>query len=223
MKEKLGILFLHHTRNPVTLNNLQSIRRCNPDATIVTMSPDEPLEDGYSLNKTPELKKVHSELPQRREDSLVASWFLQKRETCDKWWIVEWDLFCEVSVSEYYQNVWHFPFVAPSVCLPYRDLHWFWFQKTQGMPEEYKPFLMGALPFVFLMSEEALGATCRMLIDCPFTTGNSELRFATAANRSGYAPCGYSPPNDRLTWRPWSRLTGPKTIFHPVKHYVDYR
>jgi len=223
MHGKLGILFLHHTRNDVTLHNLELIRQRHPGAVVATMSANEPLQDGYTLNNTPSLKRLHSQLPQRREDSLVCSWFLQKKEQCDKWWIVEWDVFCEVSVFDYYKSVWNYPFVASTVCLRYRDLHWYWFQKLDGTPEEYVPYIIGALPFLFLLSEPALEATCRMLLDHPFTSANSEVRFATAANRSGYAPCGFSPPNDRMICQPWKRLEGPPAIFHPVKHHVDYR
>ena len=220
---KLGILFLHHTQNAVTLNNLQSVRRQNPKATVVTMSPDNPLPGGYCLTDTPHLKEFHSQMPKRREDFLVCSWFLQKKEKCDKWWIIEWDVFCEVPVVDYYKDVWHYSFVASSVCLPNREPSWYWFRHAAGTPESYRPYIMGALPFLFLFSEAALDATCQMLLDDPFTVGNSELRFATAANRCGYPPCGFSPPRDRITWRAFKKISGSPTIFHPVKHLVDYR
>jgi len=220
---KLGILFLHHTNCEVTRNNLKVVQRYNPGATVVTMSADDPLPGGYSLNATADLKTIHSELPKRREDSLVCSWFLQKRESCDKWFIMEWDAYCEMSVAEYYKCVWQYPFVASSVCLLNREPNWHWFKKVENIPEGYLPYVMGALPFLFLLSEFALEATCRMLIENPFTSGNSELRFATAANRCGFPPCGFSPPNDQITWRPLNRVNGTRTIFHPVKHVVDYR
>jgi hypothetical protein len=220
---KLGILFLHHTHNQVTQHNLRTIRRHNPQATLATMGSDQPLPGGYTLNDTPELKRLHLQMPKRRVDLLVCSWFVQKREKCDRWWIAEWDVYCEMPVFEYYQPVWDFPFVASSLRLSYREPRWNWFGVTQGTPDEYRPYLIGAVPFIYLISEAALGATCRMLMRCRFFSGNSEMRFATAANRSGYPPCGFSPPNDKITWIEWKRVAGLPTIFHPVKHIVDYR
>ena len=219
---KLGILFLHHSRNGITLNNLHSIQRHNPKAIIATMSPDEIFPGGYSLNQTPKLKGLHARRPKGHGDLLVCSWFLQRKEKCDKWWIVEWDTFCEISVAQYYRSVWHYPFITAKVCLRHREPDWEWF-RAGCVTQEYGSFVMGAVPFLYLLSEQALEGTCRMLIDHPLDFGNSELRFATAANRAGYAPCGFSPPNDRITWITWNRITGPRTIFHPVKHYVDYR
>lgn len=221
--DELGILFLHHACDPVTLRNLESIRRNNPKATLVTFSASEPLKGGYSLDQTPDLKQIHAQLPTRRTDVLVCSWYLQKREKCDKWWIVEWDLYCEMAATEYYWPVWHYPFVASSVRLRHREPNWNWFRALQGTPESYEPHIIGAVPFIFLMSETALESTCRMLLNNPFYSGNAELRFATAANRAGFPPCGFSPQNDRITWITWDRITGSKNIFHPVKHVVDYR
>jgi hypothetical protein len=81
---------------------------------------------------------------------------------------------------------------------------------------------MGALPFLYLVSEAALSATCTMLVDEPILTGNCELRYATAANRSGFAPCGFSPPNDQVTWIAWKQLPDYPTIVHPVKQRFEY-
>jgi len=223
MTEKLGIIFLHHNCNDVTINNLKSIRKHNPEAIVNTISSNEPLPDGYSLKDTPDIEKLHTATQLRGSDWLVCSWFRQRRESCDKWWIVEWDTFCEISVHDYYKPVWNHPFVASSVQLPYRETNWWWFQKVDDLPQTYKPYAIGAVPFLYLMSEHVLELICRMLLESPFTAGNGELRFTTAANKCGFPPCGYSPPNDRITWIEWHKLIGDKAIFHPVKHIVDYR
>ena len=221
MRGKLGILFLHHNVNNIVLNNLQSIREHNPDAVIATISAGEILPNGYSIDATPELKARHSVAPSRSSDWIVCSWFLQRKEKCEKWWIVEWDTFCRTSVQDYYTPVLNFPFVASSVRLPHRDPQWIWFRDFIHISEEYLPYLMGATPFLYLMSDEALTATCTELLKRPFNFGNGELRFSTIANKCGFTPCGYSPPNDQITWLNWDSLADLKTIFHPVKHYVN--
>jgi hypothetical protein len=220
-KEKTGILFLHHEINEIVLNNLQSAKRHNPEATIATISAGPILPNGYTIDATPDIKKLHSDAPTRSSDWLVCSWFLQRREKCEKWWIIEWDTFCRVSLRKYYSPVWEFPFVASSIRLPYRDPQWIWFREFAYTPEEYFPYLMGATPFLYLVSDAALIAICKTLLKKSFICGNGELRFATTANKCGFPPCGYSPPDDQITWINWESLSDRKTIFHPVKHYVQ--
>jgi hypothetical protein len=225
MKDQLGIVFLHHNCDPVTENNLRSIREHNPGATIVTMSAGTPFPGGYTVEQTPLIRRLHSRLVRQSGDWLLCSWFTQRQEICDKWWVVEWDTFCTVSVREYYRLVWDYPFVASSVRLTYREPEWSWFQifETKSpppLPEDYRPYLMGAVPFCYLLSEPALAAICTMLLKHPLTAGNCELRFTTAANRCGYLPCGFSPPNDQITWITWKTLPPNPAIAHPIKHKV---
>ncbi len=221
MTQTLGVLFLHHNETAVVVDNLRSARNNNPDATIITMSAGAPLRGGYSLHATPVLKKLHSMNAKRSSDWLVCSWFMQRREKCSKWWIIEWDVFCGISARDYYRPVWRFPFVASSVRLLYREPGWWWFSRMKDMPDDYRPYAMGAVPFLYLLSDLALSAICRTLLSAPFTAGNGELRFATAANKCGFPPCGYSPPNDQITWMDHSPPVCPRTISHPVKFHVS--
>jgi hypothetical protein len=220
MTEKLGILFLHHRSDKVVLNNLASIRRQNRGATVVTMSAGTPLNGGYSLQNTPELQARHSLTARRGSDWLVCSWYVQRREKCDKWWIVEWDTYCTMSAREYYRPVWDFPFVASSVRLINREPEWVWFLKRADLPRELSSHATGAVPFLYLVSERALKRICTLLMKCSSAAGNGELRFATAANKCGFPPCAYSPPGDQITWMPWRRIARRKAIFHPVKYLV---
>jgi hypothetical protein len=218
--KRFGILFLHHHRSAVVLNNLRSVKRNNPNATVVTISAGIPLPGGYSLDRTPALKKQHSLNVERSSDCLVCSWFTQRQEICDKWWIIEWDTYCEISARDYYRPVWSFPFVASIIHRPDRDPNWPWFSGIKDMRNEYKGYAMGALPFLYLLSDPALTATCRTLLAAPLTAGNGELRFATAANKCGFPPYAYSPPNNQISWKNHPSLVKPRTIAHPIKFYA---
>jgi hypothetical protein len=223
MASKLGVLFLHYHIDEVVRNNLASVRRENPEAVVATISTNrETFPNGYSVDDTPEIKKLHSIHPYFSSDWLICSWVAQRREKCEKWWIVEWDVYCRMSVRDYYKPVWHFPFVASSVKLRYRDPDWHWFGDMSKVPKEYRPYAMGASPVIYLMEDEALTATCQEMLRKPFDT-ICEFRFATMANACGYPPCGYSPPPDGITWLPWTRLPPDKRIFHPVKFLVHDR
>jgi hypothetical protein len=85
------------------------------------------------------------------------------------------------------------------------------------MPEVFQPFAIGATPFLYLVSEPVLTAVCHALMQTPISAGNGELRFATAANKCGFPPCAFSPPNDQITWQEWDTLDGNGKIVHPVK------
>ncbi len=220
MTAELGILFLHHEVDAAVKSNLASVKKQNPRATIVTMSAGERFPNGYGIEATSDIERLHSENPARSSDWLVCSWFVQRRERCRKWWIIEWDTFCDVSVKEYYRAVWNFPFVASSVRLTYREPEWSWFRETRDLPKKFRPFAMGAVPFLYFVSDHALSRICRMLLRNPFTAGNGELRFATVANACGFAPCGFSPPDDRITWIEWNSLDVRNKIVHPVKRPV---
>lgn len=217
MREKLGIIFLHHNVNAVVKANLESIRRHNPRATVVTISAAEALPGGYALSRTPKIRKLHSVNPKKSSDWLVCSWFTQRREKCSKWWIVEWDTFCTMSVREYYRPVWHFPFVTSGIRLRYREEDWGWFHRAKFMPVPFRPYAIGGAPFIYLVSEQALKAVCTTLTKWPFLAGNGELRFCTVANWAGYPPCGFSPPRDLITWRTLNAIPRYPGIFHPVK------
>lgn len=221
MSRSLGILFLHHTANRPTQANLASIRKHNPAAKIATIGTERKLPDGYSLKATPEIKRLHAINPQRSSDWLVCSWFLQRRECCRKWWIVEWDTFCSTSVRDYYRPVWNYPFVASSVRLLRREPEWTWFHDAPRLPEPLRPFAMGAVPFLYLVSESVLKRVCAKLLQNPSSVGNSELRFSTAANACGFPPCGFSPPDDRIGWISAGPVNDRRAIFHPVKDFTS--
>jgi len=217
MAEKLGIIFLHHNTSPEARRNLASIRAHNSDAVLVTMSAGEPFKNGYTLQSTPDLKPLHALDPAQSPDWLLCSWFTQRQEQCDKWWIVEWDTFARVSVRDYYRAVWEYPFVASSVRLPYREPEWAWFNKISNLPPIYSSSLVGGVPFIYLVSDDVIKRACTTLLEVPITSGNGELRFPTAASSCGFPPCGYSPPRDRITWIQWRSLPDERAVFHPVK------
>jgi hypothetical protein len=227
MTDKLGIIFMHHAADAVTLHNLASVRRCNPEAQIFTISAGAALPGGYSLNATPLLKTWHEQLPKRSGDRLLLSLFSQLRaeDVCDKWWITEWDVFCHQSVREFYGPVWSQPFVASASRFLNREPEWSWFGKLErelkknpaGLPSGYRQHVCGIVPFISLLSHVALDAICRQLMADPIFVGNSEVRLATAAARCGYRPCIYSPPDDQITWIDWEKLPPNPKIVYPVK------
>src|SRR6187402_1271992 len=90
----IGIVFLHHRCDPVTLNNLQSFKRHNPYATIVTVGATQPLPGGYSILDFPIYREawarqmLYAELQANSPDLLVYAWYANRHENCNRWIIV---------------------------------------------------------------------------------------------------------------------------------------
>ena len=147
MIERLGILFLHHHVDHVVKNNLRSIRLHNPDVFLTSVSAGEPLPGGHTIAPTSQLKWLHSTLHSRSSDRLVCSWYIQRQphEICDKWWIVEWDVFCNMAIRVSDRSVWDFPFVVPSVRLPHREPEWHWFGQVREKEVKKEPRNAGGL------------------------------------------------------------------------------
>ncbi len=220
-ERELGVLLLHHDTDPVTINNRDSIAKHNPGVAIATISAEASFVDGYSPFLTPQLYNVYLREPKAFNDMLVCSWFIQRREICKKWWIVEWDTYCSMPIREYYRDVWHRPFVASEVYSTKRPVDWHWFHNIKDLPADCQPYAMGAVPFLYLISEEALTAVCEYMIRKPLLVPNNELRFASIANRCGFPPFAFTPPGNQISWiRPASRPIG-RGIYHPVKHLVS--
>lgn len=79
---------------------------------MATMSAGKKFPNGYNIDATPEIKRLHSAIVSCVNDWLVCSWFLQRRERCAKWRIIEWDAFCAASVRDYYRPLRDFPLLA---------------------------------------------------------------------------------------------------------------
>jgi hypothetical protein len=147
---KLGIIFLHHEITAVVKQNLRSVRRANPAATVVTIGSGVPLPGGYTLRATPDLQELFELDSHNGDDWLVCSWYEQRRERCAKWWIIKADVRCRMPVEEFYGPVWEFPFVVSAVHLRYREPRWHGWDMRARVPKAYQPFMTGAEPFLYL-------------------------------------------------------------------------
>ena len=228
-REKLGIVFLHHRTDDVTLNNLRSFQHWNPAATIVTMSSEESLPGGYSIQNMPgwaERWREHtakSDLRARSADLLVYAWYENRREHCHRWLLVEWDSYCACPVDKFFGELIERDLVASVVHLPGENGEsWWWFGERQSLPERLRSYAAGVTPFSFiLVSDRALSAMCRMLPSGNLGNGNCELRFASLARACGFHPLANRQGAGRNDWRliPKNTQIG-WGMWHPVKWLV---
>lgn len=225
----LGIVFLHHRSDAVTLNNLQSFREWNPGATMVTMSAEEALPGGYSIREMEgwaERWREHTSrewLRARSTDLLVYAWYANRREQCERWVLVEWDAFCACSVEEYFGGLMKRDVVGGTVRVPGdNDEPWYWFRERETLPEALRESAAGIVPFSFiLVSNHALSAMCEMLPEGDLGNGNGELRFASLARAAGFQPLPNRVGEGRNDWQPIPEGTPlGRGMWHPVKWLV---
>lgn len=229
VKNKLGIVFLHHRVDAVTLNNLQSFRRWNPDATIVTMSANESLPEGYSIQRMAgwvdrwRKQTAKPGLRARSTDILVYAWYHNRLEDCEKWLLVEWDSYCACPVEEYFGMLMEKDLVASTVHLQEDGGNWSWFRKSRSLPEGIQSDAAGVVPFsLVLISDSTLSSMCKMLPCGDLGDGNGELRFASLARACGVTPHPNPFAPGKNGWSPLRRgtLLG-RGMWHPVKWLSD--
>jgi len=224
----VGIVFLHHQVDAITENNLKSFRDWNPEATIVTVSAGEPFPGGYSIRDLPQgpFWEEHNwkwKMQSRIADVLLYSWYLNRREHCDRWVVVEWDAYCGMPVEKFFEHVWDFDLVAASTRWPHRDWEWFWFSTVKTLPDDLQPFALGLVPFCFLMMKDhVLSAVCDRVPWEHLGCCNAELRFGTLACAAGFGAVS----NPLAQWNISSRELPEHSpvhqgMWHPVKWLVS--
>jgi hypothetical protein len=226
--QRLGIIFLHHQIDSVTLNNLESFRRWNPNTPLITVTAGQALKGGFSLRAHPgecDRWKSHTAVPWRlakSADVLVYLWYPHRRVHCEYWVIVEWDSYCGMPVEDFFSLVADFRFVGPSIRLRNREPEWHWFSQASTLPVELRGYAMGVVPFSFLLVEDALLAEiCARapwggLGDC-----NAELRFATLAHACGCPAVAHPLAGWNISWTPLPEDAPVHFgMWHPVKFLV---
>jgi hypothetical protein len=228
---EIGILFLHHCADEVTMNNLESFRRWNPGMPIVTMSGNDPLPGGYAMRDFSEHAARWEQVisaPRgcwRSSDLLLYAWFMNRRERCQRWLVVEWDAYCAMRVEDFLAPVREFDLVAPCVRWPNREPEYGWFATVHTLPPDLRPFATAVVPFCFLMiSEAVLEAVCARVPWEQLGECNGELRFGTVAHACGYVPAANPLANWNITWQPHGETAPVHTgMWHPVKWLVAAR
>jgi hypothetical protein len=229
-QERIGVVFLHHRADPVTLRNLESFREWNPDLTIVTMTSDERIEGGYSIQDDETISQVWREQtvghePDRKQrlgDLLLYGWYRNRREQCDRWLVVEWDCFCAMSVREFIEPVAAYPFVAATVVYQHQQPGWPWFGTVKTLPARLQPFAMGAAPCAFvILKDEALDALVKLVPWETMGKANSEVRLGTLANAAGFPAVPHPEAGGKIGWQPLPLMHPiPPGMWHPIKYLV---
>lgn len=234
MLPEFGIVFLHHRKDDVTLNNLATFREWNPGVPLVTMSgSEERIEGGYTIHDFPEeavqwtRHTSGGELRGRSADLLVYAWHRHRRERARHWVLVEWDAYCGMPLSEFYSPVRDHDLVAPAVRWPLREPEWSWFHQKWTLPDWLAAKSVGVMPFCFLwVADAVLEEMVRLVPWDQLGRCNSELRFGSLAHAAGFIPTSHPSVHWNIGWKPLREGTPVEAapgVWHPVKWLAPRR
>lgn len=184
--------------------NRRTFERYNPDADVITIiNPFEDLKTAWLSS-----------------DLAVFMWYAahQHEINSNRFLIVEWDCWCDMSAEEYYQYVWNHDFVAPTVVYPERDT-WHWFNTIGDLPDRARLYATGIIPFCgILMSDKAMRAITAEILKPEYASLNSELRLPTIATMLGFHPVPNPVCSRGITWKNSVPFAGQfKGLHHPRK------
>lgn len=159
-------------------------------------------------------------------DNIVYRWFLSKDSIlADRYFIFDYDAFCNDSVLNVYNEVWDKQFAASDHFSYNERPDWVWFEKYKDQLIDYTPYLHGIVPMNGLMishdylrqiiaeqinntvwsniiSELRVGTICKLL------NLNIDFIYANPYMRNNNTPFASLLPANYLM---------KKGIFHPVK------
>ena len=106
MKEKLGIIFLYHKEDRLTLHHLDKLKESNPHTRIVpvTYNTTASIPNSIDVGKFRMDWTIRS--PWSNIDSIFYLWFKNREFDAEKYVVIEYDVFCSVDLIKHFASVW---------------------------------------------------------------------------------------------------------------------
>jgi len=214
---ELGILFLYHKTDKVTNRNLGSFVSSNPHHCIVPISVQKGMyfQSGYWLEHAEAWERLTNYEPKRcwyNMDMAYYEYYRMRRENCKRWLLVEWDVYCNGRVEDFFGTLWNEDFVSSNVHRPGGG--WNWFKETRLLPDAVRPYAMGISPLAGTLVSDACME--RMVLDSWMLDVFCELRMATLATQGGFKIKAHAKGASKVRWRVPPVVDG-KGLWHPVK------
>ena len=180
-RHDLAVIFCYHKRCEVTLRNLESLKKHNPEVPVILISNGgETLPE--SLNSKDLLKEAwkpyapHSPFMKvrhlrylwhllRKGAPLEYFWrnadlplylaydSIQKEVSAKRYILLEWDCYCNIDLSEFYREVWDADLAARHVIDPDEEPEWGHFDSkySQDCPSKAQNCLLGVAPLAGIL------------------------------------------------------------------------
>ena len=184
-RAKLCILFLYHKCDELTRQHLESLIQSNPQAVIVplTDSVSEHLPNSVDVGEVDDGWQISD--PRSNIDVIVYKWFAHRTFDAEKYVFIEYDCFCNVSLIDYYKEVWDSDVAGVDFFSIRENPKWRWFIDPSfgRLPLAERPQASGITPFTCaLFSHSALE---RVVAQVSRESIFSELRMGSAVRMLG--------------------------------------
>ena len=203
----LGIIFQYHNTDTITLQNASSVFHHTKFPYPIIL-----------------IRRIDGGQAWYDSDLAMYYWYAQRKVECARWLYLEWDVFCNQWIDEFYKPVWDEDLAGSNVEYPHNS-KWPWFSHAPKLPAEVRPFACGVWPFngVF-MSDKMLAILSKLFLKEKWNV-ISELRIATAAKLYGITPVKHPFSSSYNNWVPTDKITeGAKSssgIWHPIKTRIN--
>lgn len=214
------ILFSYHKNDPITHRHFDLFKSLNPHCPIVPIA-----FSNTSINGTFNVGHIRSPWIETNEwracDVPLYKWFLNRTHTARRYILVEYDVLPEVSVNDYFSDVWNDDIGTP--CYLDKKTHkgkWNWFGEIDRLPEQYRQFAAGIVPLATLfVKHDALAS----IVDKAVGMNDifCELRMGTCAKASGIVPRIMQKSKSVRHHISLIKKLDCKTFYHPIKSDAD--
>lgn len=215
MQEACIIIIYHTGVEELTQRHYDRFKQFNPEIPIVIIKH----EDFELLPYWNYDDMWHS------NDSILYRWFLSdKKILAERYFIFDYDTYCNDSIKNYYKNVWN----EQAACSDHFSIqqyhNWSWFEKHQQHLSIYKDRLYGISPPVSLMvKHDVLNNLIQEQINNSIWKNVFlEVRMGSILNINGVKIASidktkkhYISPFTHVVPENYKEITG---IFHPVKN-----
>lgn len=230
--DNMCILFMHHKTCDVTINNLNSLRKNNPNKKIITIGFDkfQLLDGSHVVHKNDVLYPNNNLMIDKNKDwnywsevDLLIYDFYIHHPNYSHYIITEWDVYCNCSAEDFYGDRLYSDALGHGIVTQDNIQDWCWYQ---FLTEEQKkiPNLGGIGPVLILFSNRVLKAITDKLLLNPRLYDNmfSELRMGTLVQQCGFKLKQYSDNDTFVSWKPEYIRFDPKVPgwYHPIKTLV---
>jgi len=214
----LCVLFLYHKCDELTKSHLESLRKSNPTAFVLPLTDSVPelLPGSVDVARLPHF--CDDAQKWRGIDATLYRWFENRTLNARRYLVAEYDCLCDVSLGDYYAEVWDADVAGIDFFTRQSNPHWKWFMNDEvnNIPHEDRLYAAGIVPFTCTMFSHA--ALERIVANVYRQDIFSEMRLGTTVNKLGlkFQPLPGA-KRSTLCWHEYPWQTNRPGFFHSVK------
>ncbi len=214
------ILFPYHKDSALTFRHHELLKKHNPHTPVIPLSHGcSAIPDTFNISKLPSLWDESNQW--RSMDVFFYKWFMNRTVTAKRYVLVEYDVYTEISVNDYFSDVWDNEVGTPHTIGLESLGKWQWFGEIHSkLPAHMQANACGIVPLATtLVSHDALAKITDQakLIHDAFC----ELRMGTAIKSAKMTPKIISKSAGVRHHFGLVKKQKYKTFYHPIKNDGD--